>query len=133
MAKITMHGLDDYFEKLSQLALRTEGIIKLSVYPAAGTLIEAIKANTPARTGDLREATFLKEFKTKGGFTYTQVGWAGYDRFNVPNPIKVHVLESGSSKQQKRPFIRQTVNKVRKQLEAEIADNLDKNIDKIMK
>lgn len=133
MAKIKMEGLDDYAEKLSRLALKAEGVIKMSVYPAAGTLIEAIKAATPERSGALKKSTFLKPFKDKNGYIYTQVGWDGYDEKNVPNPIKIHAIESGTSKQKKTPFIRQTVNRIKKALEFEIATNLDKNIDNLMK
>ena len=44
MAKIKMEGLDEYGEKLSQLGLRAEGVIKFAVYPGAAIIIEAIKA-----------------------------------------------------------------------------------------
>lgn len=133
MAKIKMEGLDEYGEKLSQLGLRAEGVIKFAVYPGAAIIIEAIKANTPIDSGDLRDSTFLKPFVNKNGYVYTQVGWEGYDRKGVPNALKVNALESGTSKMDKRPFIRKAVNKAKQAAEFAIAQALDQKINEIMK
>lgn len=133
MAKIKMEGLDEYRDKINQLGLRAEGVCKYAVYPGAAIVIEAVKANTPVDTGDLRNSTFLKVFKNKNGYIYTQIGWDGYDRNGTPNALKANVLESGTSKRQKHPFIRQAVNRVKKAAEFAIATALDEKINEIMK
>lgn len=113
-----------------------EGLIKRSVYPAAGMLIETIKANTPVAHPDdwnnLKESMALKAFDNDNGYVYTAVAFEGYDERGVPNPVKARVLESGSSTRQKHPFVRPAVNRVKKQLMAMIEAELNKNIDDLM-
>lgn len=128
-----MEGLEEYAEKINQLGLRAEGVCKYAVYPGAAIVIDAVKANTPVDTGDLRNSTILKVFKNKNGYIYTQIGWDGYDRNGTPNALKANVLESGTSKRQKQPFIRQAVNRVKKAAEFAIATALDEKINEIMK
>lgn len=113
MAKIEMEGLDDYMKKLSDLGASVEGSIKRAVYPAAGMVIEAIKANTPVDTGGLRDSAALRTFRNDAGYVYTQVTFDGYDERGNPNPVKARVLESGSSTRKKHPFIRPAVNRVK--------------------
>lgn len=128
MAKIEMQGLDEYMKKLSDLGASVEGSIKRAVYPAAGMVIEAIKANTPSdgAANGLRESAALRTFKNDNGFVYTQVTFEGYDERGHPNPVKARVLESGSSTRQKHPFIRPAVNRVKAQAEGMIAAEFEK-------
>lgn len=113
MAKIEMEGLDEYMKKLTDLGASVEGSIKRAVYPAAGMVIEAIKANTPVDTGGLRDSAALRTFRNDAGYVYTQVTFDGYDERGNPNPVKARVLESGSSTRKKHPFIRPAVNRVK--------------------
>lgn len=133
MAKIEMQGLDDYINRLREMGASVEGSIKRAVYPAAGMVIEAIKANTPADTGGLRESAALRTFKNDNGFVYTQVTFDGYDELGHPNPVKARVLESGSSTRQKHPFIRPAVNRVKAQAEAMIAAEFEAICEEKMK
>lgn len=133
MAKIEMEGLDEYMKKLSDLGASVEGSIKRAVYPAAGMVIEAIKANTPVDTGGLRDSAALRTFRNDNGYVYTQVTFEGYDERGHPNPVKARVLESGSSTRKKQPFIRPTVNQVKAQAEAMIAAEFEKICEEKMK
>ena len=133
MAKIEMQGLDDYINRLREMGASVEGSIKRAVYPAAGMVIEAIKANTPVDTGGLRESAALRTFKNDNGFVYTQVTFDGYDERGHPNPVKARVLESGSSTRQKHPFIRPAVNRVKAQAEAMIAAEVEAICEEKMK
>lgn len=126
MAKIEMQGLDDYMKRLNDLGVSVEGSIKRAVYPAAGMVIEAIKANTPVDTGGLRDSAALRTFKNDNGYVYTQVTFDGYDERGHPNPVKARVIESGSSTRQKHPFIRPAVNRVKAQAEAMMAAEFEK-------
>ena len=133
LAKIEMQGLDEYMKKLSDLGASVEGSIKRAVYPAAGMVIEAIKANTPLDTGGLRDSAALRTFKNDNGYVYTQVTFDGYDERGHPNPVKARVIESGSSTRQKHPFIRPAVNRVKAQAEAMIAAEFEKICEEKMK
>jgi HK97 gp10 family phage protein len=42
-----------------------------------------------------------------------KIGFDGYDKKGVANQLKARVMESGSSKQKKKPFIRPAVNQVK--------------------
>lgn len=136
MAKIEFDW-GDYRDKLMALDTSVEGLIKRSVYPAAGLLIETIKANTPVAHPDdpnnLRESMALRKFENADGFVYTAVVFEGYDDRGVPNSVKARVLESGSSTRQKHPFVRPAVNRVKKQLMSMIEANIRAAIDEKMK
>ena len=128
MAKIEMQGLDEYIKQLAALGESVEGSIKRAVYPAAGIVIEAIKANTPSdgALNGLRDSAVLVTFRNESGYIYTEVVFEGYDERGHPNPVKARVLESGSSTRQKHPFIRPAVNRVKAQAEAMIAAEFEK-------
>ena len=136
MAKIEFDW-GGYQDKLVDLETSIDGLIKRSVYPAAGMLIEAIKQNTPVAHpedgNNLRNSMALKKFQKDDGYVYTAVVFEGYDERGVPNVLKARVLESGSSKRPKHPFVRPTVNRIKKQLMAMIEANLEQAIDDKMK
>ena len=127
-----MTGLDDYIKKLTSMGARVEGVCKRAVYPAAGMVIDAIKANTPVDTGGLRNSMALEQFVNESGYIYTQVVFDGYDENGHPNPVKARVLESGSSTRQKHPFIRPAVNRVKLAAETMIAAEFEKICDEKM-
>lgn len=125
MAKIEMTGLDDYVKKLASLGANIEGVCKRAVYPAAGILIEEIKRSTPVDTGALRDSLILTPYRNEDGYIYTKVEFFGYDENGRPNPLKANVLESGSSRQPKRPFVRPAVNRVKGACMIEIEKNFN--------
>lgn len=126
LAKFEAQGLDEYIAKLRDLGANIEGSCKRAVYPAAGMVIEAIKANTPVDTGGLRDSMALRTFVNEDGYVYTQVAFDGYDEHGHPNPVKARVLESGSSTRKKHPFIRPALNQVKARAEAMIAAEFEK-------
>ena len=132
MATFKAEGLDEYIKKLRDLGANIEGTCKRAVYPAAGMVIEAIKANTPVDTGGLRDSMALKTFVNENGYVYTQIAFDGYDERGHPNPVKARVLESGSSTRKKQPFIRPALNQVKKQAEAMIASEFEKIVEEKM-
>ncbi len=134
MAKIEMTGLDDYIKKLSGLGVNIEGVCKRAVYPAAGIMIEAIKANTPSdgAANGLRDSMILTPYVNEDGYIFTEVEFVGYDDRGHPNPVKARALESGTSKQKKRPFIRPAVNRVKGAVETEIEKNFNEICEEYM-
>jgi HK97 gp10 family phage protein len=69
--------------------------------------------------------------KDGGGDWNTKIGFDGYDSKGVPNQLKARVLESGSSKQPKRPFVRPAVNATKVKAQAEMARVVDEELKKI--
>lgn len=135
MAKIEFKGIEAYAKRLAELGVKAEAACKYATYPAAALVIEAVKANTPVDTGDLRDSEKLTEFQTKDGFTYTKLTFEGYDRKGVPNAVKARSIESGTSdgRIRKKPFVRPAVNRVREQAEAEMQKGLDEYFEKVMR
>lgn len=131
--KIEATGLDELVKKLSTLADGIEGKMKVAIYPAAGMVIEAIKQNTPTRTGDLRDSISLSKFEIEGDTVQTKIEFPGYDRNGTANTIKARVLESGTSKRQKKPFIRPAINSVRDRAVAEMKRGLLEQIARLEK
>lgn len=129
---IELRGIEEYRKKILALGVNLDGICRYAIYPAADIVIDAIKANTPVNTGDLRKSAKLYKFQHKEGFVYTGVFFDGYDERGVPNPIKARVLESGSSTRKKHPFIRPAVNRVKKAAEFAMDKALNEKISQIM-
>ena len=132
MAEIEFEGLEEYRSQLVKLGADVEGICKYATYDAAALVIDAIKANTPEDSGDLKKCISLSPFRNEDGYIYTKVGFPGYDSKGAPNAIKAAVLEHGSSTRKKHPFIRQALNRVQGKAEALIEENLNKKIEEIM-
>ena len=112
MAKITYPGLDQYQALLADMVKDINKMCHYAIYPAAGLMLDTLKANTPVDTGDLRDSEVLTRFMDETDETYTSVVFDGYDRDGVPNSLKARTLESGRSNAKKHPFIRPTLRQV---------------------
>ena len=62
----------------------------------------------------------------------TKIGFNGYDSKGVPNQLKARVMESGSSKQAKRPFIRPALNGAREPAQEKMVETANQEISKII-
>lgn len=133
MAKIEFDGFEEYRKQLLKLGTSIEGVIKYAVYDAAGMVADAIKANTPVESGALQNSIGLTGFRNEDGYIYTKVVFDGYDGRGVPNALKARVLESGSSKRKKHPFIRPALNRVKSAAEYSIEMKLDEKMKELMK
>lgn len=138
MARITLKDPMTYQQKLASISKKLDGILKYSCYDAAGMVVEAIKANCPAESGDLRESYITTPYQYDRGEVYTKITCAGYDERGVPNLIKARVLESGRSIPSggvtgKHPFVRKAVQSVKAQAQASIEKNLTQALEKAMK
>lgn len=132
MAKISFDGLYQYEKLLAELGQDTEKMAKYAIYPAAGMVLEELKAATPRDTGDLRDSEILTKFVTDEGQVYTAVVFDGYDRNGVPNSLKARAIESGTSRMKKRPFIRPTVNRIKQRVIETMSAGVDEYISKVM-
>ena len=138
MATIRFSGIDKYLYQLEQLGQRSRGICKMAVYDGAAIVADQVRENlervlSPDATGQLEASMGISKMRDDNGYINVVIGFDGYDDKGVANQLKANVLESGSSKQQKRPFMRPAVNTSRKRAEAAMAETLDREIEKLMK
>ena len=138
MATIRFSGIDKYLSQLEQLGQRSRGICKMAVYDGAAIVADQVRENlervlSPDATGQLEASMGISKMRDDNGYINVVIGFDGYDDKGVANQLKANVLESGSSKQQKRPFMRPAVNTSRKRAEAAMAETLDREIRKLMK
>jgi len=132
MAKISIDGLYQYEKLLAELGQDVDKMAKYAIYPAAGLVLEELKAATPRDTGDLVHSEILTKFQTEEGQVYTAVVFDGYDRGGTPNSLKARAIESGTSRMKKRPFIRPTVNRIKQRVIDTIAHGTDEYIQNLM-
>ena len=132
MAKISMEGLYQYEKLLAKLGADTVKMAKYAIYPAAGEVLDALKAATPMDTGDLRDSEILTRFVTDEGQVYTAVVFDGYDRNGVPNSLKARAIESGTSRMKKKPFIRPTVNRMKQRVIEQMNRGINEYIENLM-
>lgn len=134
MARIEFKGIEEYSKRLAKLGAASLAACKYAVYPGASIVIEAIKDNTPVKTGDLKNSITLTPMTIDSdGFIYTKVAFAGYDRKGRPNVVKARTLESGRSKKNKHPFVRPAVRRVEKAAEFAMEEALNEKLNELMK
>jgi HK97 gp10 family phage protein len=137
MARMTFKAGDEFALKLSQLSIDSDRVAKQAIYAGAKIVADEIKSSldgvlSPEATGDLVDSFGITPImQDRDGNWNAKLGFDGYDRNGVPNQLKARALESGTSKQPKRPFIRPAVNKTRTQAQAEMARVIDEEINKI--
>lgn len=138
MAKFKFIGMDMYLKELQALEKGAVGVMKMGVYDGAKIIADEVRSQLRATiqhpeesTGELEKSFYLAEMTNKNGYVYTEMGFAGYDRKGVPNIIKARVMESGSSRQKKTPFIRKAVNSAKEACIAAMSKTVDEQIQKI--
>ncbi len=142
MAKMqSIYGFTELEKQLSSLSQGSIEIGKKAVRKGAGILADHVRANlrknlagSEYSTGDLEESLGVTPAGVdKNGVINAKVGFDGYDRKGVPNQLKARAMESGTSRQRKRPFIRPAVNKAKQKVEKAMEQTIDEEISKIVK
>ena len=136
MAKMTIKGIDEYAMKLSKLGADAPKIAKRAVMAGANPVADEIRKNLIANldgseysTGDLLESFGVAPPDVDyRGNTNTKIGFEGYDQKGVPNALKARAMESGTSTQPKKPFVRPAVNRAKKKAIEEIGKSIDADI-----
>ena len=107
---------DEFALALSRLATQSDEIAKKAIYEGAKVVADKIKSNlqgvlSSEATGEM-EASFgvTPIERDSDGNWNAKIGFDGYDSNGVANQLKARVIESGSSKQSKKPFVRPAVN-----------------------
>ena len=139
MAKLTVKGLDDYALAISKLGDRADDVAKKAIYAGAKIIADKAKQNlenvlSGDSTGDSVESFGVTPIsQDKDGNWNCKIGFDGYDRSGTPNQLKARVLESGSSKQKKRPYMRPAVRAKKQEAIKAMGDIIDTEIQKQMK
>lgn len=131
-------GFKTFISQLKALGESAEPVSKMAVYDAAPIVLGSIRAGIRSvvsneATGDLAGSVGISSIESTGGQVSTAVGVSGYDRKGTPNALKARVLESGTSQQAKRPFMRKAINRARTAAKAAMANRFDIEIDKRIK
>lgn len=134
MATISFKKGDDYALKLSRLAAQSDEVAKKAIYQGAKVVADKISSGIPKDTGDLEKSFGITPIeRDKDGNWNAKIGFDGYDSKGVPNQLKARAIESGTSKIQKRPFVRPAVNATKTKAVEAMKKIIDEETEKIMK
>lgn len=139
MARMTFRGTDEIELQLSRLA--DPEIAKEVVWAGAQPMADEIRkglqknlAGSKYSTGDLLDGLGIAPPDIdKNGNTNTKIGFTGYDRKGVANSVKARAMESGTSKQKKKPFVRPAFNRAKPKSLKAMQEKLDEKIIEIKK
>lgn len=141
LAKMSISGFDELELKLSQLGNKSTEIGKKAVKEGAGILADEVRKNLKKNlegskytTGDLLDSLGVTPADIdKNGVINAKVGFSGYDRKGVANLVKARAMESGTSRQKKKPFLRPAINATKEKIEKIMQKIIDDEIETIVK
>jgi len=136
MAKMSVSGLDEYIDKLSKLGSKMPEVAKRAVQAGVNPLADEVRKQLEKNlqgskysTGDLLDSLGVTPVGVdKNGVYNAKVGFSGYDRKGVPNALKARAMESGTSRQPKKPFMRPAVNRAKKRVLEEMGKSIDADL-----
>lgn len=140
MAKMTIKGTDQLELQLSKLGNMSTKIAKdvvmAGAQPVADEIRKGLQANLQGSKyskGDLLDSLGIAppDVDSQGNVN-TKIGFDGYDSKGVANQLKARVMESGTSKIKKRPFVRPAVNKSKKRALEAMQKKFDEEIEIII-
>jgi len=137
MARITFMASDDFAIALSKWATQSDEIARKAIFEGANIIADKIRSNLEGVLSEEATGYLVGSFgvtpieKDSEGNWNTKIGFDGYDDNGVANQLKARVLESGSSRQPKRPFVRPAVNATKKQVVAKMNQVIDEEIKKL--
>ena len=129
--KIT--GLEELIKKVEGMGKRPEGLVKRSLYAGAGMMSDAVKsavgslpvdeefgtknhkrdAVTAVQKAGLVSGVGISHMQEEGGAVSVVIGFAGENADGEKNTTVMRRVESGTSRTQKHPVIRQTKNRTK--------------------
>lgn len=138
MAKFIAKAAEEYVIRLSRLAGADQReIAGKAIYKAADIVADEVRARLNGvikgpSTGALAASLGIAKMQEDADGYNVKIGFDGYDAKGVPNLLKARVMESGSSKQKKRPFMRPAVNATRGAAVEKMGEIIDEEIARIM-
>jgi HK97 gp10 family phage protein len=141
MARMTIEGMDVLALQLSKLGTMSTEIAKdvvmAGAQPVADEIRKGLQKNLEGSkysSGDLLDSLGIAAPDVdRNGNVNTKVGFSGYDRNGTPNILKARAMESGTSIQPKRPFVRPAVNRSKKKALEEMEKKFDEKVKNIFK
>lgn len=136
--KATTTGLGDVGAKWGAVVDNGDEMAKCALYEGAGTVADEIKTRLEGvlgkyATGQLVKSLGIANIRCVKMYADTSIGFDGYDAKGVPNQLKARALESGTSKQPARPFVRPAVNSCKEEAEAAMAAEFKKQLNNKVK
>lgn len=144
MAKVQLKLPTEYVARLDRLDSGADEMCKRAVYVGAGIVADAMKnklmsVHTPD-TGALRDSMGITSIKDDGDGWNAKIWFDGTSKktskngeeYEVANALKARVLDSGSSHQRARPFIRPAINSSRSAAKAAMQAEFEQQIENIM-
>ena len=134
---MTFKAGDDFAIALSHLATGSEEIAKKAIYAGANIIADKIKSNLQGVLSSEATGELLASFgvtpieKDASGNWNAKIGFDGYGTDGVANQLKARVLESGSSRQPKRPFVRPAVNATKRQVVDRMGEVINEEIQRL--
>ena len=128
---------DEFALALSRLATGSEEIAKKAIFEGVNIVADKIKSNLQGVLSEEATGEMVASFgvtpieKDASGNWNAHVGFDGYDSKGVPNQLKARTLESGSSKQRKRPFVRPAVNATKNTAVEKMGQVIDQEIQRL--
>ncbi len=117
MAKFTEELPIELIRQFEELNLGATDMMKKMTEAGAKVVYTNIKSNLKKvlnrRTGDLEKSLIItRPYKNSKEEIATKVGFYGYDRNGIPNPLKAMAREYGTSNgEAKKPFLRPAFKK----------------------
>lgn len=158
MARFTVgKGLDEYLAQLGNLEQRARPVIGLAVYEGAKVVADGMRKEieglpvdqtkgpgrrnpTQVEKAGLLEGLGVSKMRDESGFWNVKIGMDGYNEnvtakwpYGKPNAMIARSINAGTSFLRRIPFVSTAVRKTRKQAEAAMRAEVDKQISKIMK
>ena len=149
MAKFQVgSGIDKYTEQLKNLEFAGADIIGAAIYKGADIVADAVKANIQALPAsactDVEKEGLLDGFgiarmKDENGYFNVKVGFDGYNADKTkkwpngkPNSMIARSIEGGTSWKARHPFIAPAVKATKDAAEQAMAEEIEKQIEKVM-
>ena len=156
MAKLHIKAASDFVKQLQKWESQSGDIAKKAIYAGAGPVADKLRAamqvnlNDPSYlgytgradrknigyepTGSMAENFGITSIsQDRSGNWNAHVGWDDYDPNGKANQLKANVMESGSSKQKPRPFVKPTVAAMKARTEKLMGQIVETEIKKIVK
>lgn len=150
-------GIDQYINNLTNLEMRTDGLIGRAVYQGAKIVTDAVKKNLEAIPTDdrpsaetrnglrtiqkeaLKASLGIAKHQIDGGYYNVKVGFDGYNNIKTdkypqgqPNAMIARTIEAGNSFTKKHPFVGPAVRSSRAAAEKAMADVINQATMRIM-
>lgn len=156
MARIHIKPASAFSMQLQKWSDKSGDIAKKAIYIGAGPVADKLKTAMEVNLNDQSYLGFTGSADRKNvGYEPTgsmaenfgitgmsqdslgnwnvHVGWDGYDPNGKANQLKANVMESGSSKQKARPFVKPTVAAMKQRTEKKMGEVIEAEIKKIVK